>query len=60
MRPVCFQLAETVIKPGGIIIVDDAWRYADIIKNHLAKERRDFQSIGPCRPGVTSTDIYFY
>ena len=60
LRPVCFQLAETVIKPGGIIVVDDAWRYADIIKNHHAKRRCEFQSIGPCRPGITSTDIYFY
>jgi len=60
LRPICFQLAETVIRPGGSIIVDDAWRYTDIIKNNKAKQRREFQSAGPCRLGVTSTDIYFY
>jgi len=60
LRPTCFELAEMFIKPDGIIIVDDSWRYpVPRIKNR-AKRRTEFQSIGPCRFGVTSTDIYFY
>ena len=60
LRPICFQLAETLIKPGGIIIVDDSWRYADLREKNRAKRRIEFQSVGPSRFGVTSTDIYFY
>jgi predicted O-methyltransferase YrrM len=60
VRPACFQLAETRINKGGIIVVDDSWRYPGLRKNHRAKELRVFQSVGPCRPGVTSTDVFFY
>lgn len=60
VRPQCFKLAETRIKPGGIIIVDDSWRYEALRTTNRAKSWREFRSIGPCRPGVTSTDIYFY
>jgi predicted O-methyltransferase YrrM len=60
VRPQCFRLAETRIKPGGLIIVDDSWRYTELRTANRAKSWREFRSIGPCRPGVTSTDIYFY
>ncbi|MEY2427358.1 MAG: hypothetical protein QOJ40_243 [Verrucomicrobiota bacterium] len=60
IRPFCFQKAEASVKPGGIIVVDDSWRYLGLRKNHHAKSFRIFQSVGPCRPGVTSTDIFFY
>ncbi|MEN9573053.1 MAG: hypothetical protein RL514_908 [Verrucomicrobiota bacterium] len=60
VRPQCFRHAETRIKPGGIIIVDDSWRYLELRTSHRAKSWREFRSTGPCRPGVTSTDIYFY
>ena len=60
VRPICFQLAETRIKPGGIIVVDDSWRYPTLRQRNRAKQVRIFQSVGPCRPGVTSTDIFFY
>jgi spermidine synthase len=60
IRPVCFEKAQEHIKPGGIIVVDDSWRYSEIRERHRAKSFRVFQSVGPCRPGVTSTDIYFY
>jgi len=60
VRPTCFQYAEKRIKPGGIIIVDDSWRYPQLRSAHHAKSVREFRSVGPCRPGVTSTDIYFY
>ena len=56
----CFERAENQIKPGGIIVIDDSWRYPGLRKKNRAKEFREFRSVGPCRPGVTSTDVYFY
>jgi precorrin-6B methylase 2 len=60
IRPICFGKAEERIKHGGIIVVDDSWRYPALRQNHHAQNYRVFQSVGPCRPGVTSTDIFFY
>ncbi len=60
VRPQCFRHAETRIQPGGIIIVDDSWRYPELRTSHRAKAWREFRSTGPCRPGVTSTDVFFY
>lgn len=60
LRPACFYAAEKIIKPGGIIILDDSWRYEEIRKNNLSKKLLTFKSVGPCRYGITTTDIYFY
>lgn len=60
VRPACFRHAEKHIKPGGIIVVDDSWRYPILRTSHHAKRFEVFQSVGPCRPGVTSTDVFFY
>jgi SAM-dependent methyltransferase len=60
VRPMCFYKAEARVRSGGIIIVDDSWRYPELRKNNCAREVRTFKSVGPCRPGVTSTDIFFY
>lgn len=60
VRPICFAKAESRVKEGGIIVVDDSWRYPALRKNHHAKDLKIFQSVGPCRPGVTSTDVFFY
>jgi predicted O-methyltransferase YrrM len=60
IRPICFQKAETRVKEGGIIVVDDSWRYPTLRNEHHARRCRTFQSVGPCRPGVTSTDVFFY
>lgn len=60
VRPVCFKKAEARIKPGGIIVVDDSWRYPAIRRQNNARQSRIFKSVGPCRPGVTTTDVYFY
>jgi predicted O-methyltransferase YrrM len=56
----CFQRAERVINPGGAIILDDAWRYADIRNNNSAKETLLLIGVGPCRYGVTSTAVFLY
>jgi len=60
VRPICFYYAEKHIRPGGIIVVDDSWRYPGLRLKNKAKRFRIFQSVGPCRPGVTSTDIFYY
>jgi predicted O-methyltransferase YrrM len=60
VRPTCFRLAEERVKSGGIIILDDSWRYADPRRSNKAKRVESFVSTGPCRPGVTSTDVFFY
>lgn len=60
IRPICFQKAESRIKKGGIIVVDDSWRYPTLKAENHALSVRTFQSVGPGRPGVTSTDVYFY
>jgi len=59
-RPVCFEWAEQNIKPGGMIIVDDAWRYTQLLTRNHAKSVKEFSGIGPGRKGMTKTDIYFY
>jgi SAM-dependent methyltransferase len=60
VRPICFAKAEHRVKRGGIILVDDSWRYPVLRQKHHAKSYRVFESVGPCRPGVTSTDVFFY
>jgi hypothetical protein len=60
LRPACFYNAEKSIKEGGIIILDDSWRYSRVREFNSAKKHVIFKSIGPCRYGVTSTDIFFY
>jgi len=59
-RPICFRHAEERVKPGGIIVLDDSWRYAEPRRSSTAKRVESFVSTGPCRPGVTSTDVFFY
>lgn len=60
MRPICFRAAEEQIAPGGIIIVDDSWRYQTLRQSCRAQKSETFESVGPARFGVTSTDVYFY
>jgi predicted O-methyltransferase YrrM len=60
VRPSCFAVAETRIKTGGVIIVDDSWRYPQLRRHNHAKKVQTCQSVGPARPGVTSTDLFFY
>lgn len=60
VRPRCFAHAQNFVKPGGIIVVDDAWRYPELYELSTAKSHQVFQSIGPCRPGITTTTVFFY
>ena len=60
LRPDCFKAAEAHVKPGGIIIVDDSWRYPELRADNKAKSLKIYRSVGHSRYGVTSSDIYFY
>jgi hypothetical protein len=59
-RENCFDLSQQSINKNGIIIVDDAWRYPSILDKSKAKKILKLESIGPCRLGVTRTDLHFY
>jgi predicted O-methyltransferase YrrM len=60
VRPICFRAAEEQIAPGGIIVVDDSWRYRELRQANRAHRVKVFESVGPGRFGITSTDVYFY
>lgn len=60
VRPECFYLSEKHVKEGGVIVLDDSWRYPEIRENNKARSFEIFKSIGPGRYGVTTTDVYFY
>jgi len=60
VRPTCFRFCEERIKPGGIIVLDDSWRYPELRTGNKARQVEIFRSVGPCRPGVTSTNVFFY
>lgn len=59
-RITCFRQAEPLMKPGSIILVDDFWRYEELLASNCAQSVRVFESVGPCRIGVTSTAMFFY
>lgn len=59
-RITCFRHADPLMKLGSIILVDDFWRYEELLSNHSAKSVQVFESVGPCRIGVTSTAMFFY
>ncbi len=60
-RESCFCLAERwICKDGGLIVVDDSWRYPTLRLKTNARKMVVHESIGPCRLGVTSTDFHYY
>ena len=59
-RITCFRHADPLMKPGSIILVDDFWRYEELLSSNRAQSVRVFESVGPCRIGVTSTAMFFY
>jgi hypothetical protein len=59
-RITCFYHADPLMKPDSIILVDDFWRYEELLTSHSAKSVQVFESVGPCRIGVTSTAMFFY
>ena len=59
-RIACFRQAEKFAHPDSIILVDDFWRYEELLDSNSAKNVKVFESVGPCRIGVTSTAMFFY
>lgn len=60
-REYCFEISQNLISSnGGIIVVDDSWRYPKISAMSNAKEIIICESTGPCRKGVTRTDLHLY
>jgi hypothetical protein len=59
-RSICFRYAEPIMKQGSIIIVDDSWAYPELRSRNRAKRVKTFWGFGPCRTGVTSTDVFFF
>lgn len=60
LRLDCFYFAENYIKENGCIVIDDSFRYTQLRSKNNAKSWSEFRSIGPCRKGITTTDIYLY
>lgn len=60
VRDICFWGAEECIKPGGVIVVDDSWRYPQLKSRNKARTWRDYKGTGYCRLGVTSTCLFYY
>lgn len=56
----CFRYVEPRMKEGQYIVVDDFWRYNDLLQSNRAKEVTVFESVGACRIGVTSTAVFSY
>jgi hypothetical protein len=60
VRDICFWKAEEFIEPGGLIVVDDSWRYPQIKARNRARRFCDYKGTGYCRVGVTSTCLFYY
>lgn len=60
VRDLCFWRAEHHIKSGGIIVLDDSWRYPQVKKRNKALRWKEFKGVGFCRFGVTSTCVFEY
>lgn len=60
VRGSCFWEAERHIRAGGMILVDDSYRYPQIKKRNQAVRFEIFRGTGYCRRGVSETAIFFY
>ena len=56
----CFRRVEPRMKPGSLIILDDFWRYEELLDSNRSKSFEVYESVGPARIGVTSTGFFFY
>ena len=60
VRDTCFWRAEDHVRKGGIIILDDSWRYPQVKHKNRALRLREYKGTGYCRVGVTSTSVFEY
>jgi predicted O-methyltransferase YrrM len=56
----CISAAAGHVRPGGLLVLDDAWRNAYSSAPDLLREytRHQFWGLGPARLGVGKTDVY--
>lgn len=59
-RPHCFRRAETHVRPSGLILLDDSWRYQSLRKKNRARRVEVIEGVRPGGRGIGSTDLYFY
>lgn len=61
-RVECVRKAVGAVAPGGMLILDDAWRKEYSIVPEILRgwSRMSFKGLGPARYGVTQTDVYTY
>ncbi|MFM1748214.1 MAG: hypothetical protein RLZZ188_1880 [Verrucomicrobiota bacterium] len=60
VRDACFWKAEQHLKPGGVIVLDDSWRYPQVFTKNSARKVERHKGLGYCRLGVTETTIFYY
>lgn len=59
LRDLTFDRALACVRrPGGIIVVDDYWRFPLMAARAREARLTVFESTGPCRYGVTSTAVF--
>lgn len=56
-RPQLLRPARERVRPGGIVVLDDSWRYPALWRNDPLA--RTFRGLGPARLTVTSTTVFF-
>ena len=61
LRPVLFRRAEQFVRrPGGMIVLDDSWRYQAVRHDTSAATIHTEFGVGPARTTATMTDFYLY
>jgi hypothetical protein len=57
IRPAAFSDALDQIRPGGLLVLDDSWMFPELLQPRPGWSITDYQGVGPCRYGVTSTAV---
>ena len=60
LRPLLFKRTQDWIRPGSMIILDDAHRYPQVAQFARSRRHVSFPGLGPGRRTATRTDIYWY
>jgi hypothetical protein len=48
------------VRPGGLVLVDDAWRYKQLHGQTRAREIRTFRGVGRGTRRPQCTEVFFY
>lgn len=58
LRPVAVDVARHLVKPGGVLVLDDYSRYKRTVADLPGWERTVFKGPGPARRDLTSTAVF--